>query len=171
VIRSWLVVSLIVLAAAPASAQRGEVYAPNDGRFSVRFPGKPKETTQTAKSTIGELTVATATYATSDGNVYMVSYTDFPNGAAKPETSATLFDGVREGLKGKDGKLLDEKEIKVGANKLTGRDIDIEKDKKRMRFRVTLRDGRLYQIAVIGTASFVKGKDATAFIESFDLAK
>ena len=40
-----------------------------------------------------------------------------------------------------------------------------------MKFRVVLRDGRLYQVAVIGTASFVKGKDARAFLESFELVK
>ncbi|HEX5034668.1 MAG TPA: hypothetical protein VFW62_09325 [bacterium] len=168
-IRSGLVLSLFLLATAPASAQRGEAYAPKDGRFTVRFPGKPKETTQTAKSTIGELAVATATYATTDGNVYMVSYTDFPTRAAKPENSGSLFDGVRNGLKGKDGKLLDEKEIKVGPDKLPGRDIEIEKDKKRMKFRVALHNGRLYQVAVIGTAAFVKNKDATAFLESFEI--
>jgi hypothetical protein len=170
--RSWLVAVVLVLVAAPAGAQpRGEKYEPKDGRFSVRFPGKPKEATQTAASQIGDLKVVTATYANSDGSAFMVSYTDFPEGAAKPENSGTLFDGVREGLKGKDGKLLDEKEVKVGTDKHPGRDIEVEKDKKRMKFRVTLRDGRLYQVAVIGTASFVKGKDATAFLESFELTK
>jgi hypothetical protein len=171
VIRSGLALSLVVLAVAPASAQRGEAYAPKDGRFTVRFPGKPKESTQTAKSPIGELKVATATYATNDGNVFMASYTDFPDGAAKPENGGMLFDGVRTGLKGKDGKVLDEKEITIGVDKVPGRDIDIEKDKKRMKFRITLHNGRLYQVAVIGTPSFVKSKDATAFIESFELTK
>jgi hypothetical protein len=172
VIRPLLLTAMLVLVAAPVGAQsRGEAYAPADGRFSVRFPGKPKESTQTAKSAIGELKVVTATYAFSDGSAFMVSYTDFPDGAAKSENSGTLFDGVREGLKGKDGKLLDEQEVKVGADKHPGRDIEIEKDKKRMKFRVALRDGRLYQVAVIGTASFVKGKDAKSFIESFELTK
>jgi hypothetical protein len=161
---------LVVVVVSAATAQRGETYAPKDGRFSIRFPGKPKESEQTAKSAIGELRVVTGTYANSDGNAFMVSYTDFPAGAAGPENSARLFDGVREGLKGKDGEV-QEKEVKVGPDKLPGRDIEIQKDKKRMRFRVVLRDGRLYQVAVIGTASFVKGKDATAFIDSFELTK
>jgi hypothetical protein len=168
--RSCLLASLILLVALPAGAQtRGEKYSPDGGKFSVRFPGKPKEGTQIAKSAIGEISVFTASYATSDANAYMVSYNDFPEGAAKPEGSGTLFDGVRDGLKGKDGKLIDEAEVKVGD--APGRDIEIEKDKKRMKFRVVLRDGRLYQVAVIGTANFVKGKEAKAFLESFELAK
>ena len=40
-----------------------------------------------------------------------------------------------------------------------------------MKFRVVLRDARLYQVAVIGTASFVKAKDAKAFLDSFDLTQ
>jgi hypothetical protein len=171
VIRAGAFLLLIALATSATAAQRGETYAPRDGRFTIRFPGKPKESEQTAKSGNAELRVVTGTYANSDGNAFMASYTDLPAGAAGSDNSARLFDGVREGLKGKDGKLLDEKEVKVGPDKLPGRDIQIEKDKKHMRFRVVLRDGRLYQVAVIGTPSFVKGKDATAFIDSFELTK
>ena len=40
-----------------------------------------------------------------------------------------------------------------------------------MRFRVVLHDDRLYQVAVIGTAKFVKSKDATAFLDSFEVTK
>jgi hypothetical protein len=161
---------LLSFACPTANAQsRGEDYAPKDGRFTIRFPGKPKSTTQTARSEIGDLEVSTATYATSDGNVFLVSYTDFPEEATKSEAQKTLFDGVREGLKGKDGKVLSEKEVKVGEDKLPGRDLEIEKGKQRIRFRAVLRDNRLYQIAVVGSASFVAGKDAGRFFESFEL--
>lgn len=167
--RSWLIPAIIVLAAAPALAQKK--YEPAGGRFTVRFPGQPKEATQTAKSQIGDLKVVTATYADSNGNAYMVSYTDFPEGAAKSDASGKLFDGVRDGLKGTDGKLIGESEITIGTDKHAAREIEIEKDKKRMKFRVVLRDARLYQVAVIGTASFVKAKDAKAFLDSFDLTQ
>jgi hypothetical protein len=171
VIRSSRVLALLAVMTAPASVQAVDDYEPTDGGFRIHFPGKPKESSQKAKSAIGELKVSTATYATSDGNVYLVSYTDFPAGTAKSDMSAAFFDGVRRGLAGKDGKLLGEKDIQIGPDQLPGRDIDIEKDKKRMKFRVVLRDGRLYQVAAIGTASFVKSKDTTAFIDSFKLTK
>jgi hypothetical protein len=171
VIRSWLAIALLAIVTAPTSARGDDDYEPRDGGFKVHFPGKPKETSQTAKSQVGDLKVSTATYATSDGNVFMVSYTDFPAGAAKADMSAAFFDGVRRGLAGKDGKLLGEKDIQIGPDQLPGRDIDIEKDKKRLKFRVVLRDGRLYQVAAIGTAAFVKSKSATAFIDSFSLTK
>jgi hypothetical protein len=171
--RRGLVVLVLVFAALPAAAQsRGEKYAPTDGRFAVRFPGKPREMVQTTPSALGDIKVVSATYATSDGNAYLVSYTDFPEGAARTDASETLFDGLARGLTGKDGKIVDEKKgLEVGPEKSPGREIEVEKDKKRMKFRVVLRDGRLYQAAVIGSPSFVKGKDATAFLESFELTK
>ena len=89
------------MAIAPLPPAQGDGdYEPKDGGFKIRFPGKPKETSQTAKSQVGDLKVSTATYATSDGNVFMVSYTDFPAGTAKADISATFFDGVRRRARG-----------------------------------------------------------------------
>jgi hypothetical protein len=169
--RSFFVALFFLSIAVAVCAQNPpEVYSSKDGNFSVRFPSKPKETTQTTKTDLGELNVFTATYATSDGSTYMVSYTDFPAEAAKPENRDVLYDGVRDELK-KDGKVLTAKDKEIGAKKLPGREIDIERDKGklRLRFRVVLHDGRLFQVAVIGTPKFVDGKDATGFLESFEV--
>ena len=70
-IRAGAFLLLIALATSATAAQRGETYAPRDGRFTIRFPGKPKESEQTAKSGNGELRVVTGTYANSDGNAFM----------------------------------------------------------------------------------------------------
>jgi hypothetical protein len=161
---------LAALCTAAAAQPAGEVFKPKTGGFSVRFPGKPKENTQTTKSAIGELSVYTATVATTEGNVFLVSYTDFPAGTVKPETHAALFDGVREGLK-KDGKVVSEKDLAVGPDKLPGREIHIEKNKQSLRFRVVIRENRLFQVAVVGSDEFVKGKDAAAFLDSFEVTK
>ena len=169
--RPAALVVLLLGTSAAAAQPAGEVFSPRDGGFSVRFPGRPKDSTQTAKSRLGDLRVFTATYATGEGNVYLVSHTDFPPGATKPENRATLFDGVRDGLKGKDGKVLSEKDAEIGPNKLAGRDIELEKGKQRVRFRVVVSGDRLYQVAAIGTPAFVGGKEAGAFLDSFELTK
>jgi hypothetical protein len=170
-IRILLAAPLLIFATSAHADPRTEPYAHKDGRFSAKFPGSPKELTQTVKSPIGELKVFTATFATSDSNVFMVSYTDFPEAATKPDNRATLFDGVREGLKGMDGKVLAEKDVEIGPNKWPGREFEIEKGKQRLKYKVILRDNRLYQVAAIGTAGFVMGKETAAFFESFELTK
>jgi hypothetical protein len=170
-IRLWFVVPLLLTTAIASARPADDKFASKDGRYAVRFPGKPKELIQNTKSPIGDLRIVTATYLLSDGSAYMVSYTDFPEGATKPDNRKMLLDGVREGLKGKDAKVLSDKDLEIGAEKLPARDIEIEKGKQRMKFRVIIRDSRLYQVATIGTAAFVTGKDATAFFESFELTK
>ena len=161
---------VLVVFVGAASAQHE--HAPAEGKYSVKFPGAPKITSQTAKSAVGDLTVNVATYANSDGNAFMVSYTDFPEATTKPDKLTTLFDGIRDGVKGKDGKLVgEEKKLEFGDDKLPGREFTIEKGKQRIRYRVVVRDNRVYQLATIGTEAFVTGKDGTAFLDSFQVTK
>ena len=149
-------------------------YSSDEGKFSVRFPNAPKVTEQTAKTAVGDLTVTVAVYANSDGSTLMVSFTDFPDAATKTENHATLFNGIRDGIKGNNGKLVgDEKNLTFGPDKLPFREFVVDKDKpkQRIKCRVILRDNRVYQLVVIGTADFTGGKEATAFLESFELTK
>ncbi|QJW96130.1 hypothetical protein [Frigoriglobus tundricola] len=165
----------IILAAytTPALADH-ERYTSDDGKFAADFPGAPKVTAKTTPSAVGNLQVHVATYANSDGSTFMVSYTDFPDPATKPDNLGTLFDGIRDGVKGRDGKVVgEEKTIKFGPNKLPGREFTVEKDKgkQRIRYRVVVRDRRVYQVAVIGSQDFTSGNDATAFLATFELTK
>jgi hypothetical protein len=173
VISIWLVATTIVALAGeqPIQQPSGEDYTPKGGNFVVRFPGKPKETSQTTKSPIGEVKVYTATYATSDGNVYMVSYSDLPPGATKSENLGTLFDGVREGAKGKDGEILVGDRFEFGPDKLPGYDLELKKGNQRVKFKVIVRENRLYQLAVVGSKDFAQGENAAAFLKSFAFPK
>ncbi len=168
-----ILVGIILAACTSTALADHERYTSEDGKFAVDFPGAPKVAIpQTAKSAVGNLKVYVTTYANSDGNTFMVSYTDFPDSATKPDNLDTLFDGIRDGVKGRDGKVGDEKNIKFGPGKLPGRDFTVEKDKKqRIRYRVVVRDNRVYQVAAIGSPEFASGKAATAFLESFELTK
>jgi hypothetical protein len=171
VIRAAAVLAVALLPAAAAAQQPRERYTSKDGRFTVKFPGKPKESEKTTATALGEVAVVTASYATAGGNVFLVTSSEFPAEATKPERLGTLFDGVRESLKGKDGQVLSDESVMVGKDRWPGRDVEIEKGKLRMRFRLVVRDDRLYQVAVLGTKSFATGKDATTFIESFEPTK
>jgi hypothetical protein len=163
--------SLLLLLLATAPAQDGVDLSPKNGKFKVRFPGRPKENTQKTKTPIGELSVYTATYATADGNVYLVSHTDYPPDAARPDHHATLLDGARDGLAGKDGKVVSDTPLPHAPDRPAGRELVIDKGKVQLRFRILIRDNRLYQAGAVGAGAFVTGKDATAFLDSFELVK
>ncbi len=169
--RSLLVLALLFTLAAPSLGQNPSDYASKDGQFTVRFPGKPRETNQKVKSDLGELRVFVATYARADGSGFMASFTDFPGEGARAENRTRLYDGARDGMKGSDGKVISEKDIEVGPDKLPGREVELKMGKQRIRARFVLRDGRLYQVATLGSAEFVKSEQATSFTDSFQLTK
>ena len=161
---------LVVLTSTTIVGQpANESYTPKDGRYTVKFAGKPKEQSQTIKTDIGNLKVVVATYAAADGKTAWVSYTDYPADAIKPDVRSKLIDATRDGLKGTDGKLVGEKDIEFGPSKLPGREVVVDRGKYQIRCRFLIRDARLYQLAVLGPGEFVTGKDATAFLDSFEI--
>jgi hypothetical protein len=163
---------LALLLTITAQAQpEGVDVSPTGGRFKVRFPGKPEEKSLKAKTPLGELTVYTATYATPDGGVYLVSHVDYPPPAGTAAEHATLLDGARDGLKGKDGKLVSEGPVPHAPDRAAGREVVIDRGKVQLRYRIFIRDGRLFQVGTVGTGGFVTGKAATEFLDSFELVK
>ncbi|HEY2910891.1 MAG TPA: hypothetical protein VGI99_11635 [Gemmataceae bacterium] len=163
--RSTLALPLLLVFSVPAWADPpGQIVQPEDGQFSVRFPGRPKESKQKTKTELGNLTVFTATYAFEDGGVLAASYTTFPDDAVKAAGRKALLDGAVKGLLGKNGKLLGEKNIDIGTEK--GREVSIGRGKQRLRYRLTVKDNRLIQVGVVGSRDLVEGKEATSFLES-----
>jgi hypothetical protein len=145
-------------------------YTSKEGHYRIRFPGNPKVSEQTVKTALGELNVVIATYATSDGNILMVSYTDYPAEAVQPSKVATLFDEIRDRLKSSEGKIAPgEKEFTIGPEHHPGREFVLEKGRQRIKCQLILRGQRLYQLVAMGSADFLKGRDATAFFKTFEL--
>jgi hypothetical protein len=158
----------VVLLAAPAPAQPPAGHVLTGDGYRVVFPGRPKEETPTAKTPLGELKVYTATFATDAGNVLLFSRTDFPAGAVAPGDLPGLYDRVRDGLVGKDGRLLKSDAVAVGPGKLPGKEVVVDRGKRQARFRVVAVGDRLYQVAAVGAAGWVGGPEATAFLDSFE---
>jgi hypothetical protein len=130
-----LFVPALVIAEPPGD---GEVFRYT--HFSVRFPGKPKDHSQKVKSDLGALKLVTATFALADGSVFIASFTEYPPEAIKPDVRGTLFDGVVKGLAGRDGKVVSEKSVEIGAEK--GREVVIDKGKLQMRYRMVVKENR-----------------------------
>lgn len=164
------VAGLVALASGALAQPKGE-YVSDKGAYKVRFPDKPKVTTPTAKTAVGDLQVTVALYANADGSTYMVSHTDYPATAAKPENHASLLGGVRDGMRGGAALIGDEREFAFGPDKWPAREFAFERNRQRVKVRLVLSESRLYQIVTIGSESFVKGKDVALFLDSFEITK
>jgi hypothetical protein len=166
----WIAAAVLLLAFAPLRGQPPtEMHAPKDGKYSAKFPGKPKDTQQNVTTDLGKLKVNVALFANADGNAWWVSFTDYPADAIKPDVRSKLIDAARDAMKGTDGKFVEEKDMEFGPAKLPGREVKLDRSKYQIRVRFLIRDQRMYQVAVMGPGEFVTGKDATAFLDSFEV--
>ncbi|MBN9519309.1 hypothetical protein J0H58_12425 [bacterium] len=168
-IASATLLLLLTLSAAHAQPEGVEV-SPKGGRFKVRFPGKPKETTAKTKTAVGEATVTTVTYATPEGSIYVATHIEYPT-TPKADDHLTFLAGARDGIVGKDGKLVSEAPVSHGPDKLAGREVVVDKGKVQVRYRLFFKENRLYQIGALGTGAFVTGKAASDFLDSFEFVK
>jgi hypothetical protein len=169
--RVLVVAAVAVVLPAALARPDAETYSPSGGGYSVKFPGRPQETTRKVKAGGGEVEVRVATYATSRGEAYMTSVT--PAGVRPGNPQDYLGSVVKGVAAGFEGTLTRTQAIDVGEDKAPGLSFTVEKDKGRTLLKgvVVLHDDRLYQVAVSGPKGFVEGREAKAFLESFKLTK
>ncbi|MFO0822221.1 MAG: hypothetical protein U0792_03745 [Gemmataceae bacterium] len=165
------VLLLLVLVPTVALGQGTDSYSSKDGMFTAQFPGKPKENTQKRNTPLGQLQVAATTFAMADGSAFLVSYTDFPPGTVTATTRASLFDGARDALAASKGKVISEKQLEFGPEKLPARELVVQMGDDQAIFRLVLRGDRIYHVAVMGKTAFVSGAKATKFLASFEITK
>jgi hypothetical protein len=135
------------------------------------MPGAVKQFTVEVENAFG-LSVLHMNVAAPAVDVMLVAnWVDYPPDLAA-DLPEQLLDDSREGaLDNLGGKLVSEKEIKLG--KHAGREILIEvaKQDRLFRVRVYLVENRLYQTVVFGPPKFVKSKEAERYLDSFKLLK
>ncbi len=150
-------------------------FTSKDGRYFVKIPGKIRQDTK--KLAIGAtglaIPVVTDRVDGPNSTILAVTYADYPE-TFRDVDAKTILNGVRDGLKGTDGKVALDEKITLGkdADKIEGREFRIEAGTKTaVRVRVFLVDTRLYQVMVTGTKDTVNSKAATEFLDSFKLVK
>lgn len=172
------VTAVLVLLAVPVVAAgrdkepRLEEYTSDAGKFRVKFAGKPKVETKELASGPGGVQAIPVTTERCEGpnnTVFAVTFADYPDSflGVKPKT---VLDGVRDGMKGKDGVVKDEKDVTLGGT-VPGREFRIEAGKKVIRARIFLAGTRLYQVMVTGERQPADGKSADEFLKSFEILK
>jgi hypothetical protein len=165
------VLSALVIVAITATVRAEEKYESKDGKFNITFTDKPKETTKEIPTAIGKITLYMTTVEAGKDKVFIATYNDYPDAVSKSPPQDVLK-GVRDGAKGKDGKVLDDKEITFGDDKIPGREYTLQKGTLFHRYRVFLNGTRLYNVGYVApTKDDLSSKEADAFFESFKITK
>lgn len=159
-----------------ASAQTKEApvkeYISDKGKFKTVLPGKPSLTSKDLSIGRDGVTVPVTTerVETATRAILSVSYADYPESFREVPPKAIL-DGVRDGLKGSDGKISDETEIRFGPGKHPGRELRIVAGKNVIRVRIVLVGTRLYEVMITGSKDAVSSSSAEAFWNGFEVLR
>lgn len=150
----------------------GDVLTNRDGRFTVNFPGKATESTQTINTQKGVAVAHIYTYQGPNRATYTALYSDYPSGSVGKSLPETIYDGAINGAIGQAGGTL-KSSTKLEAGGLVGREavFDAPGQKECVRVRYFLVGDRLYQVAYDGPAGSEGGKEASTFLESFKIAR
>jgi hypothetical protein len=153
----------VILVRADEPKVEWKTYSPKGAKAEVQFPGKGQEKT-------GKGTTQVLVNALEGKAVYMLMINDFPNEIKlEADLVKRIFDNGRDaGVKQLKGKILSEKDIKLG--KTPGRTFDMEVPGLGVyRTRLYVTPNKLYQVVVAGPKAFVDSATSKKVFESFKL--
>jgi len=135
------------------------------GRFLAKYPVKPKKFTHA----IGENSF-TGYVSESPEGTCSIGYVDLkiPGGESDAKIKERIDAARTAALADASATMTSEKEASVGSGR-PGREFAATAGDKHLRARVFIVGARLYQLTVLGTESFAISKDATLFLDSFQL--
>ena len=171
---SVFAVGLCIATGGPLVSQerKPDPHTSKEGKYRVDFPEKPS-TSRKDLSTGGRIVkVVTEKADGPKGTTLAVTYTDYPN-SFQDVPAKTILDGVRDGMKGTDGKVTADEELEQKDDHRGGRYVRVEAGRNAIRARAFLVGTRLYQVMVtgpkdaIGEKDSVDGKNANDFLTSF----
>jgi hypothetical protein len=169
-----MVLVALAVGSAPAAAQKEPKltdFKSEKGGYQVKLPGTPKEDTK--KVGDEKIPVTTARVEASSGAVYAASFAVYPK-SYQNVPAKTILDGVRDGLKGTDGKLDEEEKelvLESGGEKYPGREVVVKAGRNYVRARVYLVGTTLYQVMVTGSKEAVMSTTAVDVLYSLRLTK
>jgi hypothetical protein len=178
VFKAMAVVAVTVVGMCAASAApegRGpdkaddKAFAPEGGGFSAVFPAKPKAVDQKVELPDGEgVMMKCFLYEDADkGRALMVAYLELPDGI--DGTTDEMLDGAVNGFTITVGDQ-SAKPKRVVLNGHLGREFDVPLEGKgKIRVRMYVAGGRMYQVMAGGSGDFTTSDAATKFLGSFKL--
>lgn len=145
-------------------------YTSRDGRFTIKMPNDPTTQTQETKSKTGTLKIHLVAAAPSESSACLVTYNDYPDEELKAGVEK-LYDTTRDGNVKNFGKLLSEKKVELGPDKIPGREILLRSSdgEATYRNRMFLVKNRFYQVVIYGADNYAKSKEADEYLDSFRL--
>jgi len=134
--------------------------SPKGSKIEIQFPGKVKED----KNKQGSQFVLEAMGGKA---AYMLMVSPLPKkiDVTSKDDVKTILDGGRDGtVKGLNGKLVSDKDVKIG--KYPGREVAVDTTLGLYKARIYLTAEKMIQVIVLGPKEFAEGADSKKFMDS-----
>lgn len=168
--RTLIAATMFLAGVAAVCGQPTGKFESKEGKFGAVFPQAP---TASAKTAGGQTLYLVHLTADKDKSGFLVTYSDLPADAVKaPKPEQVLESSVREfteRFRAKDATK--SKATTFGPKKYAAREFTTESPALTARGLLVLVGNRLYQVCVYGPKEFVEGKDADAFLASFEITQ
>lgn len=154
---------------AVAGQAGGYKYSPSDSSYTIKFPGKPQENTQTVETALGPIKVLYASFEANQGKrAYIASSTRYKIDPRRYNVQKGL-DGARDGMvQQTHGKVV--KETRITYKGAPGREIYLTVAQGKAKVRIYVVNGAkgptVYQAVIIDAGGKVDDAAATAFLGS-----
>jgi hypothetical protein len=158
-----------VLAGALVSAAQDAPYVSKEGGYVARFPAGADVTTKTVPAPGGLKAVVTTAVVKAERQTYIVTYTVHQKGVLKAPARTILDLGEKATLAQPQTLRLTVKDLTAGKEKYPAREILSERDGNQTRTRFIAADPVLYTLVVGGPMEFASSKDATDFLDTFEI--
>jgi hypothetical protein len=146
-----------------------ERYASAEGGFVAYFPVGAEVKTKTVDAGGGLKAVVTTATVNAARQTYIVTYTAHQKGVLKAPAKAVLDLGEKATVAQPKTARLASKDFTVGKAKYPAREILTVRDGNETRTRFIAADPVLYTLVVGGPKEFASGKEATDFLDTFEL--
>jgi len=166
--RRLFALSLCLSIAACGSGDWVEVRS-QEGRFAIKLPAAPTESTQQVETRAGTLALR-SWKLDHDGFTYLVSFSDYPEAFLAAHGPGAILDAASEGASAiVAGKRLEETDISLGKN--PGRFLVLldASGERVLQIRLLLVGRRLYQFGIVTPRQDRSAAEVTRFLDGFAL--
>ncbi|MBW2540502.1 MAG: hypothetical protein JRF15_00295 [Deltaproteobacteria bacterium] len=138
-----------------------------EGRFSIKMPATPAQTTQEVETAAGPISLRS--HQLIDGDFeYSVSFSDYPDEFLARNGPESILDAARGGTAA-EGELLEESAISLGEH--SGRYLVLRdpSGERVLQIRLLLVGRRLYQFGIVTPAQDRSAAEVARFLDAFAL--
>ncbi len=147
-------------------------YTNADGNFSIAFPSTPTVTKEVVPTGAGEIAMNMCMYEESKSKVYMVAYSDYPEGMITKSNAVEILEGSKNGALNSFGKCTVEDESKIEKDGNPGVYFKAKSTENfHVIYHLYIVGNRLYQVGLLQDKEYPPKGEIDDYFSSFKFLK